>query len=219
MTTPMPPTSVDAVLRKLYEDNDPFRYGLVGSLAETEAEIHKHGWDQHPCLWRAFRQMLDPQKLREAGIQLPDGQVPEDGFILGFNPVVEGADLGSNGPDFAARMHGLAAYLRTSAAPLGDTDTIGWLLTNEAWMLMSKDFDTDKGVDPSEMDNARVSAHPQRVEVRMLLLIERGGSLIQMIRRRDTDELMVSIAEGTPESWQLIGNLPAALSDLMEATP
>lgn len=162
---------------------------VLKCLFTAERVFDRRGWDMPPTLWALHVE--------------PNGEI-----IPGPHPV---ALARPEGDDAVRMVHRLTLAL---SLPLGNiartslmtTSWVGYMLASEVWTL--------KVDGPGEAERAagkrQIHRHPDRVEARMLVAIDRTGGLHQIVRPRG----------GTPEVFEAEdeGRVPEALRGLLNAT-
>ena len=162
-------------------DATNFLIAQAARLLDEQAE--DAGWDNPSVLWRVdmptVNDVIDIE-LDESTFGLAMGFVPLAEFECHPNDVLLGLDI--DGPT-----------------------CIGAALVTEAW---SFPLEADGPVDRTRVGGyARPSEHPERVELRMVLLVLRDGSAVATMRTRGDDEPRVFPLE----SMQLDGTVVRCL--------
>lgn len=183
--------------------------GMLRAMFETDAEAHLlDEWDCQPTMqFYALQLLQDP---REA-VMDPDGTVlVETAIEVGTMPLPEG------GGEAIVRLIQRAAPMFVSFAEQEmPGQALGFGLTHEAWMVVSPKDENDPNTIEAMTAAAehRLHAHPDSVEVRISVAVDRYGNCVMVTHRR-TGELDVSVTAGLPEHDE--GRLVDALRMLAE---
>ncbi len=131
------------------------------------------GWDQPSVLWR-----VDMPSVVDLAPELVSGSTM--GLALGFVPIAE----------FECHPNEVLSGLT-----IDGPDFIGAALVNEAWTYpLTADGDND----PEQAKGyTRPSEHPDRVEVRLVVLLLRDGSIACAMRTRGSDATVLMESSGT----------------------
>jgi len=198
--------SPDELVARLIHEQRQQEAILVLTLARMEEQATAGGWDQPPWLFMLHRALPPPEladALQGGVMQLMSVQA------MGILPVPTSAAL-------IRALTALANYLRdapddTRFVPELGPDMMAWVLINEGWQLTAPSA--------SDMDSletlaqaGHIKEHPNRVEVRFLLAVDRTLTRYQVTRERE-GRLWASIGD------EVQGALHDALGELMEATP
>lgn len=192
--------SYEAAFERLTEQGDPVAVAVLATLGVLEAELTEEGWDQQHRLYAMKRRMASLGGRTEAILL----EVSELRLFSALD----------DGPAVARELHRLAQTVRARPA-VRRGELFGWVLVTEGWMVVGPD--DDSAVSQEVMQAAydhRLSERPDRIEVRVLQAVDRSGTLSQLTRERDGD-LSVLITDGG--RFQVGGDIPAGLSELMEA--
>ncbi len=167
-------TDVDGNEHRVKDDNDHAAGESIGGDATNyliaqaarllDEQAEEAGWDNPSVLWR-----VDMPTVNDViDIELDDSTF---GLAMGFTPLAE----------FECHPNDVLLGL-----DIDGPACIGAALVTEAW---SFPLDADGSVDRTRVGGyTRPSEHPQRVELRMVLLVLRDGSAVATMRTRGDDE-------------------------------
>ena len=199
-----PPAGIPMTLARLADDDtvDPMTFELALILGVvTDDLVERDEWDIPDRLCCVARKdMTDDTGVGHAlGIsEIPYSLLP---------------DLGHP----AARMERLASGMRRGGHAPVPFDIVGWLLISEAWMLSGPSEHEEEYTAAAKAH--RISEHPDRVEIRVIAMTDRAGRLYQTITRRDGRDEPLMVVDSAVQEISVEGAIPAALVDLMNATP
>jgi hypothetical protein len=201
--TRLPSETPLAAEERLIGEGNYTAASMVLILARLEADLEEAGWDEPPRLFTVQRQLAPPELLPATGL---------DGFLLAleqFGPHLGGMD----GPGMARAIESLAGLIKDGfPAP---AELLGWVLVHEAWLITTTD-PNEFGEVAEAAGQHRINQHPKRVEIRMVVAVDRSGTAYQLMRQRGAEpELLIDDGR----NYQLLGDLPAALKVLLDATP
>jgi len=191
---------------------------VVVMMKEFEEDIAKLGWDVAPCLFSVYR-LLPPRELADefSAIGVMASQMLQlKPLRLDWQPDWHPVEVVSW---LAKRLKqdrkiATAVVKRDAENDPEHFELFGWMLCNEAWSARTNEEELE--VPPSE--------RPDRVETRVVTLIDRAGYLYQLYRYRnteggeDTHELIMDFRDEGKEPV-LQGRVPEAMIRLMDATP
>ncbi len=144
-------------------DTGPTHLLINEAVRLLEEQAEEAGWDQQSVLWRVDMPSvvdLAPELLTDSTFGLALGFVPIAEFECHPNEVLSGLVI--DGPD-----------------------CIGAALVTEAWVAPNQ-FDTESGQD-GDARYVRPSEHPDRTEVRLVVMLLRDGNLSGTMRTRGSD--------------------------------
>jgi hypothetical protein len=206
----------------LFERRDVVAAGIASGIAEHEEEMDKVGWDVEPNIWSMYGSLPPTDiadSMQRAGFQM---------MAMMFKPI--NFQLPEwDGPIMAQVLHFLADNIRESTEArealrndfcVHGMDMLGWMLTNEAWMITGDD--TEVGVDRDGNQNehyVRPSQHPKRIEIRVVTAVDTAGFHYQVMRERVSNRVRMIVDFREDEATKLQGRLFEALADAASAIP
>lgn len=205
----LPGSTLDEVMGELTGEGDFIGFAMVKTIEMLEAEVHKSGWEQWPRLFMVTRHLASVDQLAELAEEGLDGV---DGILLAVREMNSVRLMGDTSEELAKSLNWAARRPKIMEAAGEDSPVMGWILITEAYALLG---------DKDEIERAKrrgLVHHPDRVEIRHLLAVDRAGIAYQLMRARTTDERTLLRDESNGTDGTLAGPLTDALRSLTEAT-
>jgi len=190
---------------------------MIGwAMLEVADRTAEAGWDQPAWVW-TVRRNLPPEQLadglRDLGLMAQIMELTQVGPIVG------------DGGHIAYALHHLAEAIPAEWGDGPMPNFVAWALCYEVWAAAAaSDDEAAKASMTADAEAHRLHQRPDRVECRMVLAIDRIGTIYSVLVPRKPAKHLPRGAElhvfraGEGEA-SLGGRLPDALRALMDATP
>ncbi|MEN4464372.1 hypothetical protein VXE65_20370 [Mycolicibacterium conceptionense] len=171
---------------------------LANSITDVLADnlAARRNWDEPPQLYWLM--------LANGNVSLELFPIPQDIFNLGHPVEILG--------EFAQAVEDNAAEFRRIIPP----SFIGVAFFCEAWTINYKDHDEARQAARQRDTQPPPSAHPQRIEQRTLIALERSGLRFYLGQPRGGD-IETEIEHARTDDPKHAGRIPAVLAQLLNA--